>query len=62
MKRPYIITQLSLVTYDGQIIPVEIIGTEILDKPLRSIKEKVINAFSTMRNRPVDVKLKVKYI
>lgn len=62
MKRPYIIQKLSLVTYDGRIIPLKIFEPEIIDKPIRLVKEKVLNAFATMVDKPVDVKMKVRYI
>ena len=62
MKRPYIIQQLSLVTYSGRTIPLQVLEAEILDKPQRLVKEKVLDAFSTMVDRPVNVKMKVKYI
>lgn len=62
MKRPYIIQKLSLVTYDGRTIPLEIVEAEILDKPICKVKKSLLDAFSTMVDKPVGVKMKVKYL
>lgn len=60
--KPYIITYMSLITYSGRKIPLEIVESQILTKPLKIIKEKLLNAFSTMKDKPVNVELKVRYI
>lgn len=62
MKRPYKIESIILVLYDGRNIPVEIVEDKILDRPFKAVKESILDAFSTMKNNPVDVKIKIKYI
>lgn len=62
MKRPYKIKSIVLVLYDGRKIPVEIVEDKILDRPIKAVKESILDAFSTMRNNPVDVEIKVKYV
>lgn len=60
--KPYIITELRLITYDGKEIPVELIEREILIEPPRLIKERILDAFKTMKDAPVDVKMKIKLV
>ena len=60
--KPYIITSMSLITYIGRKIPLEIVESHILTKPLKAIKEKLLDAFSTMIDKPVNVELKIKHI
>lgn len=60
--KPYIITSIALITYSGKKIPLEVIDSQILKKPLKIVKEMFLDAFSTMTDKPVNVELKVKYI
>lgn len=60
--KPYIITSMSLITYSGRKISLEIIESHILTKPLETIKDKLLDAFSTMKDKPVSVELKIKYV
>lgn len=62
MKRPYIINSMELITYSGKHLPLEIIETKILDAPINVLKERILDSFSMMKDRPVDVKLGIKYI
>jgi len=62
MKRPYIIHSMELITYSGRHIPLEIIEMKILDKPIRLLKERILDSFATMVDRPVDVKLGIRYV
>jgi hypothetical protein len=60
--KPYIITSMSLITYSGRKIPLEIVESHILTKPLEVIKDKLLDTFSTMKDKPVNVELKIKYV
>lgn len=53
---------MSLITYSGRKISLEIIESHILTKPLETIKDKLLDAFSTMKDKPVSVELKIKYV
>ena len=53
---------MSLITYSGRKIPLEIVESQILTKPLKAIKEKLLDGFSTMKDKPVNVELKIKHI
>lgn len=59
---PYVITSAVLITYDGKKIPLERIRSEIITRPIQLTKERILDTFSTMRDKPVDVELKIKYI
>ena len=59
---PYIIQEITLVTYSGKQLPLSIIDRKIIDIPIKLAKSKIIDSFSSMRDKPIDVKLKVKYI
>ena len=61
-KRPYVIQSITLLTYNGSKIPVSVVEERIIDIPIRIIKEKVLDAFSSMEDNQVDVILKVKYV
>lgn len=61
-KRPYVIQSITQLTYNGSKIPVSVVEERIIDIPIRIIKEKVLDAFSSMEDNPVDVILKVKYV
>ncbi len=60
--KPYVITSAVLITYDGKKIPLERIRSEIITRPIQLTKERILDAFSTMRDKPVDVELKIRYI
>lgn len=60
--KPYIITELRLITYDGKEILVELIEREILTEQPRLVKERILDAFNTMKDTPVDVKMKIKLV
>ncbi len=62
MSKPYIIQSVILVTYDGKKMPLEIIDHNIISKPIKVVKEQILDAFSSMVNKPVKVLLKVRYI
>lgn len=61
-RHPYIIKALTLTTYSGRQLPVEVVEKKILYIPLTRVKEKVLNAFSSMKDKPVDVRFEVKYV
>lgn len=60
--KPYIIISMALITYSGKKIPLTVIESHILTKPLKAIKDKLLDAFSTMKDKPVNVELKIKHI
>lgn len=62
MSKPYIIQSVILVTYDGKKMPLEIINHNIISKPIKVVKEQILDAFSSMVNKPIKVLLKVRYI
>lgn len=62
MKRPYVINSMELITYSGKHILLEILELNVLDKPVKLLKERILDSFSTMVDRPVDVKLGIRYI
>ena len=61
-KSPYIIQEIILITYSGRTLPLTIVDKRIIDIPIGLTKDKILNAFSSMKDKPIDVKLKVKYI
>jgi len=61
-KSPYIIQEIILITYSGRKLPLTIVDKKIIDIPVRLTKDQILDAFSSMKDKPVDVKLKVKYI
>lgn len=61
-KSPYIIEGVTLITYSGKKLPLTIVEKNIIDLPIRLTKNKILDAFASMKDKPVDVKLKVKYI
>ena len=60
--KPYVITSSVLVTYDGKKIPLENIESEIITRPIQLTKERILDTFSMMKDKPVDVELKIKHI
>lgn len=61
-KRPYIVQDVTLVTYSGRRIFLSLVEYKIIDVPVRLVKEKILDSFSAMVDKPVDVELKVRYI
>lgn len=61
-KYPYVIQEITLITYSGRKLHLTIVENEIIDIPIRLTKNKILDAFASMKDKPVDVKLKVKYI
>lgn len=59
-KRPYVIQSITLLTYNGSKIPVSVVEERIIDIPIRITKEKALDAFSSMKDNPVDVILESK--
>ena len=57
MIKPYIIQSATLITYNGRKVPLEIIS-----KPVKIVKEQILDAFSAMVDRPVKVLLRIRYI
>lgn len=60
----YIVRNLTLITYSGKRLPMEVIEKEIQKIPLKRLKEKILDQFGRM-NMPdpvVRVELKVKYV
>lgn len=45
--KPYRITQATLVTYSGKRLPMKV-KSEVLTKPIRIIKDKLLDAFCQM--------------
>lgn len=62
MRQLYIIERVILITYNGRRLPLEIIDHEIITKPVKMVKEQILDAFSTMVDKPVKVVLHVRYI
>lgn len=62
MRQPYVIERVTLITYNGTRLPLEIINHEIITKSVKLVKEQILDAFSTMVDKPVKVVLHVRYI
>jgi hypothetical protein len=60
--KPYVITSMALITHSGKKLPLTVIESHIPTKPLEVIKDKLLDAFSTMKDKPVNVELKIKYV
>lgn len=60
--RPYKIKKIKIITYSGRRFVVEVVEDKILNTPIRIVKEKILDAFSMMKDAPVRVKLSIKYI
>lgn len=60
----YIVQHLTLTTYSGKRIPMEVIGKEIQKMPQRVLKEKILDQFGGMKmpDPVVRVELKVRHI
>lgn len=57
---PYLIQGMTLVLQSGRRVPMEIVETKVIRKPLKMIKEQVLDTFSKMKDRPVDVDFRIK--
>ena len=53
---------MALITHSGKKLPLTVIESHILTKSLETIKDKLLDAFSTMKDKPVNVELKIKYV
>ena len=42
---PYLITSATLITYSGKKVSVDIIESEIFSKPIRVVKEHILDGF-----------------
>lgn len=62
MKQPYIIEKMIIITYSGNKIPLEIKGNIIMDKPKRILKESILDQFSSLEDKPVNVILKTRTV
>lgn len=62
MKQPYIIEKMIIITYSGNKIPLEIKGNIIMDKPKRILKERILDQFSSLEDKPVKVILKTRTV
>lgn len=51
----YKIREIILCTESGKLLPLEVVEDKILTEPLDSLKKKVLAAFDTMRDKPVNV-------
>lgn len=60
--KPYIIKGMTLKTYSGRRLPLQIIETRIIDRPLRKLKDEILDAFKGMEDPAVDVDIQVKYL
>lgn len=60
--RPYRITGMTLVDYDGRESELQVLDSEIIRRPLKAVTEELLDAFSGISNPPVKIKLKLKYI
>ena len=60
--KPYVITSMTLITHSGKKLPLTVIESHTLTNPLEAIKDKLLDAFSTMKDKPVSVELKIKYV
>lgn len=60
----YIVQHLTLITYSGKRIPMEVIEKEIQKIPQRVLKEKILNQFARMKmsDPVVRVELRVRHI
>ena len=61
MKRSYIIKKIILITYDKKIV-FDIIDKGIIDRPIKLVKEEILDTFSTMKDKPVKVKIEKEYV
>ena len=62
MKRSYIIKKIILITYDDKKIVFDIIDKGIKDRPIKLVKEEILDTFSTMKDKPVKVKIEKEYV
>lgn len=50
MKRSYIIKRIVLITYSGKKIPLDNITTEVINRPIKSVKETIRCLFKHARS------------
>ncbi len=62
IENPYIVNSLELITRSGNHLTLEILEMKVLRLPVQELKEKILRAFSTMKDTPVDVTIGVRYI
>lgn len=62
IEKPYIVNSLELITRSWNHITLEILEMKVLRLPVQELKEKILRAFSTMTDTPVDVTIGVRYI
>lgn len=53
---------MTLITYSGRKLPLLVVEEKLIDIPVRIVKEKILDSFSTMIDKPVNVELKIKYV
>lgn len=60
--KPYIVKGITLVFYDGEREELAVLESRITDRHPRLLKEEILDRFSCMKNPPVKVELKVKWL
>lgn len=60
--KPYIITSMALYYRKRYFLAAICNESHILTKSLEITKERILDTFSMMKDKPVDVELKIKYI
>lgn len=60
--RPYIVKGITLIFYNGEREDLDILETRIMDEPLRKLKERILDGFSTLAEPPVNAEIKVRYL
>lgn len=60
--RAYVIEGMVLTTYGGKRLPLEVLDRSIRKEPVWKLKEAVLDAFSSMKDPPVRVSLKLRYV
>lgn len=57
---PYRILGMTLILQSGKRVPVDIVEKKVIRKPLKLVKEQVLDAFSQMKDAPVNVDFRIK--
>lgn len=55
MQEPYIIKSLTLLTYDGRRIPIEVVKSEIIKEPLHKVKNRLYDKFKDFKMMNGDI-------
>lgn len=55
MQEPYIIKSLTLLTYDGRRIPIEVVKSEIIKEPIHKVKDRIYNKFKNYKMMNGDI-------